>query len=88
MAQRGRYDVDVRYHDAQDARSRISLCINGQQQGSPCESLGLGRGWTSFTVPNVSIGSGDQIAIEVRADSGEPAKLDYVQLAYLGAGAD
>jgi hypothetical protein len=36
-------------------------------------------------VPDVSVRTGDLIAVEVEAGSGAPAKLDYVELAYLGA---
>jgi hypothetical protein len=85
MADQGRYNIDIRYFDAKDNRSRISLFVNGRQQGDTCRTRGRGRSWTTFTVPDVSVRTGDLIAIETKADSGAPAKLDYVELAYLGA---
>lgn len=82
-ADQGRYNVDVRYYDAKGSRSRISLFINGEHQGSTWENPGQGQGWTTRTVPDVSINTGDRVAIAVETDSGTPAKLDYVEVAYI-----
>jgi len=43
MTDQGRYNVDVRYYDAKDRRSRIRLFINGERRGSTCESPGQDR---------------------------------------------
>ena len=43
MANQGRYDLDLRYFDAKDERSRISLFVNGRQQGSTWKKPGTGR---------------------------------------------
>jgi len=38
--------------------------------------------WTTHTIEDIVINDGDEIMVEVRGDSGEYGKLDYVQLNY------
>jgi hypothetical protein len=76
-AARARYDVDVRYFDDKGSRSRFTLSVNGAAQGSAWESAGTGQGWTTQTIRDVEIGTGDEIKVAVEGTEG---KLDYVQL--------
>jgi len=78
-APKGRYDVDVRFFDAREQRCRFTLLVSGVPQGAAWESPGTGQGWTTQTVANVEIGTGDEIAISTE---GTGARLDYVQLKY------
>jgi hypothetical protein len=41
------------------------------------ETPGTGQGWTTYTLPDIEIASGDEIAV---AAEGSPVHLDYVQL--------
>lgn len=76
-ADRGRYDVEVRYFDEQDRRCRYSLSVNGALQGAEWQSPGEIRGWTTHTIREVEIGVGDEITVAVDGPAG---RLDYVQL--------
>ncbi len=76
-APRGRYDVDIRYFDEQGRRSRFALIVKGAARGSAWESAGTGEGWTSHTIRDVEVSAGDEIGVDV---SGQPVRLDYVQL--------
>jgi hypothetical protein len=75
----GRCDVDIRFFDEKNAKPRIVLSVAGMPQGSPWESAGEGRGWTTQTIRGVEIRAGQEIKLEVQ---GGPCKLDYVQLNY------
>jgi len=75
-----RYDVEIRYFDAQDSRSRLALSIQGAAQGAAWESPGAGRGWMSRTIRDVALRRGDEIRVDVQADDAAAGKLDYVQL--------
>jgi hypothetical protein len=81
----GRYDVDVRYFDEDDGRCTFRLCVNGAQQGDTWRASGDDESWRTQTIPDLTIRSGDEIMVEVRADAGEYGKLDYVQLNYRAA---
>jgi hypothetical protein len=76
-AERARYDAEVRYFDEAGKRARFALVVKGAAQGRVFESAGTGLGWTSHTLQDVEVGSGDEIGLDV---SGSPARLDYVQL--------
>ncbi len=78
----GRYDVDIRYFDEEDGRCRLSLHVNGVQKGSVWYASKDSEEWTTHTISDVAIRSGDEIMVEVQGDSGEYGKLDYVQLNY------
>ncbi|MHC4542042.1 MAG: hypothetical protein ACYS74_20015, partial [Planctomycetota bacterium] len=81
-ADRTRYDVDIRYFDEKNGRCRFALHLNGQQKGSPWYASQDSEQWTTHTIEDVTVGSGDEIMVEVRGDSAESGKLDYVQLNY------
>jgi hypothetical protein len=76
-AARARYDVDVRYLDEQGSRCRFVVSVNGVAQGPAWESPAKGQGWTTQTIRDVEIGTGDEIRVAVE---GTPGRLDYVQL--------
>ena len=76
----GTWDLEIRYFDAQTARCRFALSVNGVVQGSAWQSPGEGRGWMSHTIRQVAIRRGDAIQLDIRADNGEAGRLDYVQL--------
>ncbi len=81
-ADSGLYDIDIRYFDGEDGRCRFGLYINGMQKGFPWYASKDSEQWTTHTIENIVIKSGDEIMVEVQGDSGEYGKLDYVQLNY------
>ena len=83
-AQSGRYDVEIRYFDEKDGRGELKLCMNGVIKGKPWRSSKDNDQWSSHTISDVAIKSGDEIMVQARGDSGEYVKLDYVQLNYIG----
>jgi len=72
-ADRGRYEVYVRFFDEADHRGRYVLSINGVAQAAAWEAPGTGRGWTTETIRNVEIRRGDEIRLAV---AGLPCRLD------------
>jgi len=85
-ADSGRYDVDIRYFDEEDGRCRLALYVNGVQKGDSWYASKNNEEWTTRTVPDVAIKSGDEIMVDVRGDSTEYGKLDYVELNYRNPG--
>ena len=83
----GTYDVDVRYLDDKEGRSRFTLFINGTRKGVPWTALADDAAWKVHTIPKLTIKAGDEIAVAVERDGAEEAKIDYVQLNRSGAGA-
>ena len=83
-AQSGRYDVEVRYFDEKDGRGELKFFINGAAKGEPWRSSKDNDQWSSHTISDVTIKSGDEIMVQARGDSSEYVKLDYVQLNYKG----
>jgi hypothetical protein len=73
----GRHDIEVRYFDESNTRSKLSLLVNGSPQGAAWQSAGEGTGWTSHTLANVEVRTGDEIAVQAQ---GSGARVDYVQL--------
>lgn len=84
-ADRALYDVDVRYFDEKPGRCQFALYVNGVQKGSAWQASKDSGEWTTHKVSDISIGSGDEIMVEVKTGSGEYGKLDYVQLNYKGS---
>ena len=87
-ANSGRYDVDVRYFDEEDGRCQLALYVNGVQKGDSWYASKNNEEWTTHTISDVAIRSGDEIMVEVRGDSSEYGKLDYVQLNYRSSESD
>jgi hypothetical protein len=73
----GRGTVDVRFLDEARGRSRFAFLVCGVRQGDAWESAGKGGGWTTHTLRDIALRSGDEIAVNVE---GAPARLDYVQV--------
>jgi len=82
-ADSGRYDVDIRYFDEADGRCRFGLYVNGVQKGSAWYASEDNDQWTTHTIEDIVINDGGEIMVEVRGDSDEYGKLDYVQLNYI-----
>ena len=80
----GRYDVEVRYFDEKDGRSHFSLYVNRTQKGASWRASANDESWHTWMMPDVAVGPGDEIVVEVQGDSGEYCKIDYVQLNYRG----
>jgi predicted amidohydrolase len=78
----GRCAIDVRFSDEAGSRNQFTLLVNGTAQGDAWESPGEGKGWTTHTLRDVPIRSGDEIAVEVQ---GAPSRLDFVQLNFSAA---
>lgn len=83
-ADSGLYDVEIRYFDNKDGHSELKLYVNGLRKGESWTASADTDSWQSNTISNVTINTGDEIMVEVRADGGEAGKLDYVQLNYKG----
>jgi hypothetical protein len=80
------HDVEVRYFDGKSGRSQLRLSVGGVQQGETWTASADTDSWQSRTFTDVPVKVGDEIAVEVLADSPESGKLDYVQLNYRGGG--
>jgi hypothetical protein len=76
------YDVEVQYLDQKNSPSRFTLLINGKLQGSSWSASGDGAQWTTHTISEVTVRTGDEITVEVQPDGDQASKLDYVQLNY------
>lgn len=74
-AAEGRYDVELRCLD-EKRPYRLVLLVGDVPQGTAVESPGEGRGWTTHTIRDVTIRTGDEIAVAIQGS----ARLDYVQL--------
>lgn len=79
-AQNASYDVEVRYFDAKAGPSRLVLMVNGSRQGDFWAGSKNNDEWTTQTIPDVTVSSGDQIVVVAQGDGPGFAKLDYVQL--------
>ena len=60
------------------------LFVGGLQRGEPWTASADTDSWQSQTTADVPVKAGDEIAVEVRADSPESGRPDYVQLNYEG----
>ena len=85
--QSGRYNVEIRYFDEKDGRGELKLCINGVTKDQFWHASKDNEEWSSHTISDIAIISGDEITVQTRGDSGEYLKLDYVQLNYKGPAA-
>jgi hypothetical protein len=84
-ADRALYDVEVRYFDEKAGQCQFALYVRGVQKGLAWQASKDSGEWMTHTISNVTIGSGDEIMVEIKADAGEYGKLDYVQLNYKGS---
>ena len=75
------YDAEIRYFDQKNSQCRFTLYVNGEQQGSPWYASQDSEQWTTHTIADVRVGTGDEIMVEV-SDTTQSGKLDYVQLNY------
>jgi hypothetical protein len=74
------YDVEVRYFDAKGGRCQVSLSVSGVRKGAPWSASKDTGEWTTHTIADVAVASGDEITVEVQGGAAESSKLDYVQL--------
>ena len=80
----GRYDVEVRYLDDKGERSEFQLSVAGVQRGETWTASVDSGSWQSKTIADVPFKVGDEIMVKARSDGRQTARLDYVQLDYLG----
>jgi hypothetical protein len=97
-ADKALYDVEIRYCDQRGGRCQFAFYVNGERKGSPWLASKDADGWTTHTIEDVTVASGDEIMVEVSRVEGVPpsnrgqdardttpsGKLDYVQLDYEG----
>jgi alpha-glucuronidase len=84
----GKYEVRIQYFDEQDGVSSFDLFVNGLKldEWKADDELPTpttrpdAHSSTRHTVRNVSLQSGDEIRIEGRADAGERAAIDYLEI--------
>jgi hypothetical protein len=78
-APNARCDLTIRYMAGRGGGSRLGLNVNGVPQGQSWRTTS-DQGWQSYTIADVPIRVGDEIAVEIQSQGGERVKLDYVQL--------
>ncbi|MEM1061071.1 MAG: hypothetical protein AAGJ97_01960, partial [Planctomycetota bacterium] len=76
----GTYDVTIGFRTGRDATRELRLSVDGIRQGETFVLPPSQRRWGSVTVPDVALGQGDEIAIEVSGPSSSGFGLDYVDL--------
>jgi hypothetical protein len=59
------YDVEIRYFDQKNGPCRFTLYVNGKPQGSPWSASGDSEQWTTHTIADVTVATGDEIMVEV-----------------------
>jgi len=67
----------VRFFQEKNGKSRIALELAGKAQSQPLATTETHEGWSSLVIRDVAIRDGDEIAVTT---SGDPLKLDYLQL--------
>jgi hypothetical protein len=77
----GRYDIGVRYVDAENGQCRFTLYVNGVQRGDSWHAPRNSGEWTTHTIENVVVRDGEEIMVVTKGDVGE---LDYVEFRYRG----
>ncbi len=80
----GQYDVEVRYFDEKISRSRFRLYVNGTQRDGSWRASADDEGWKTWTIPDIVVNPGDEIAVAVEGGSGKYCRIDYVQLNHRG----
>jgi hypothetical protein len=60
--------------------------VNGTRKGE-WTATADDAAWKVHTIPNLTIKTGDEVAVSVERDGSEAAKIDCVQLTRPGAGA-
>jgi len=75
----GSYDVTVRYFDENDGQSSFALRVDGATVGSWTANVD-DHAWKTRTFSGVPIGNGDEIRVEGARESGEHARVDYVDV--------
>jgi hypothetical protein len=76
----GRYRVELRYLIETGAQARLRLLVNNSPIGREFRTPDLGGGWATYTLPDVTIKRGDEIAAEAWADGTHILRLDYLQV--------
>ncbi|MHC4352455.1 MAG: hypothetical protein ACYS0H_07030 [Planctomycetota bacterium] len=78
-AESGRYDIDVRYFDAKEGQCRLVLLVDGYVHGDSWFASENNDEWTTKTIPDVTVESGDSITVVAQGRRRGYTKLDYVQ---------
>jgi len=73
------YDIDIRYFNAKEGQCRLVLLVNGNVQGDAWLAAENNDKWTTKTIPDVAVNSGDEIKVVARSRRSGYTKLDYVQ---------
>ena len=76
----GRYRVELRCLIETGAQGGLRLRVNNSPIGPEFRPPDLGGGWATYTIPDVTIKRGDEIAAEAWADGTQILRLDYLQL--------
>jgi hypothetical protein len=72
--------VDIRYFNAEEGQCRLVLLVNGTVQGDAWFASENNDKWSTKTIPDVIVESGDEIKVVARSRRLGYTKLDYVQL--------
>jgi len=75
----GTRDIVVRYMDENDGAARFTVRVNGTAVGSRTANVN-DHTWKTWTIAGVSVPSGAEIRVESARQSGEHARIDYVEL--------
>jgi hypothetical protein len=76
----GTYNVTIRCFDENDGAATLTVRSNGVQIGSRTMNIN-DHTWKSWTINGVSLSNGHEIRIEGAHESGEHARVDYIQIA-------
>jgi len=74
------YNVDIRYFDGSTGSSQFQFLINNKPVGDPWDSSENDNTWKTHSIADVTINDSDIIKVQITQDSGNIAKLDFVQL--------
>jgi hypothetical protein len=75
----GTHDVSVRYHDENDGAATFTLRVGGAVVGSWTASVN-DHTWKVRTFTGVNIAAGAEIRVEAARESGEHARVDWVEI--------
>jgi hypothetical protein len=75
----GTHDIVVRYHDENDGAATFTLRVAGVVVGSWTANVN-DHTWKTRTFTGVSIANGAEIRVEGARESGEHARVDWVEI--------
>jgi hypothetical protein len=75
----GTYNMTLRYFDENDGAATLTVRVNGNSVGSRALNVD-DHVWKTWTINGLSVANGHEIRIEGAQESGEYARVDYIQM--------